>query len=252
MGDYVVKNLDSLGFLATNAKQEKYEVFEKNKKRILQGSDSGVRGDEVELHSKYVVAIVRNEELTLLKTIPIQLDTIPVEEVEEKLVQKSAEKRNQLGQAFGTKKRKQQIKQQEMNQIQVETLADVKQMTERIQQTALPRKQEVEEQMMKDKVIPPCNVNAGNPEQVYNVDDICPPHLLALIDVKPLWKARQISDCWNHLKGLYPGQFVKDRLQETLKEKKDKERVKKVSDFDAACVSCLFITILSAKTFSDE
>jgi hypothetical protein len=227
MEKYKINNIDSLGFLATNARDEVYQVFEQHKKRILEGS-SGARGEEVELHTKYVVAVVKDQKISFLKTVPIQLDTVPRNAVESNLVLNSKEKRIQLGEAFGTRKKKQQLRQQEINQIQVDTLGDVKQMTERIGQTSLPRQHELEEQIMNDRLIPPCNTNAAIPGEVYNIDDICPPYLVKLINVKLLWKARTLPECLEYLKGLKLGRFLQDLIEETLKEKKDKTRLRQV------------------------
>ena len=69
--------------------------------------------------------------------------------------------RNDLGQSFGTKKRRKTIKNLEMNQIRVENMQDVSgKIKEIIAETSnsIPLKKELDERIMADRLIPKCNL----------------------------------------------------------------------------------------------
>lgn len=116
---------------------------------------------------RYAVGIVnkRTGEIELHEATSITVDNVvkALKTSESKTIgDKNMEARNQLGQAFGTKKRKQAIKAYEMNQINVGGLAEV---ANKINDTIsehvakLPEKQSAEELSMADRVIPPCNLS---------------------------------------------------------------------------------------------
>ena len=52
---------------------------------------------------------------------------------------------------------------------------------------------------MADRLIPPCNVAAAEPNQIYNIEDIIPLHVTTAIDVKVIWKARETIEAFEAL-----------------------------------------------------
>jgi DNA-directed RNA polymerase I subunit RPA49 len=75
---------------------------------------------------------------------------------------KNAAARNKLGQAFGTKKRKQAIKAQEQNVVNVDGLSGVSSRIKDVIATnmpVVPLKDELASIEMADRLIPPCNLN---------------------------------------------------------------------------------------------
>ena len=75
--------------------------------------------------------------------------------------EKSTLARNDLGQSFGTKKRRKTIRNLEMNQIRVENMQDVSgKIKDMITETAnsIPLKKELDERVMQDRLIPKCNL----------------------------------------------------------------------------------------------
>ena len=91
--------------------------------------------------------------------------------------EKSTLARNDLGQSFGTKKRKKTIKDLEMNQIRVENMQDV---TGKIKQvigetaSSIPLKEELDLQVMADRPIPKCNVDVCFPVFVTCATNLLP------------------------------------------------------------------------------
>lgn len=148
--------------------------------------------------------------------------------------------RNELGQTFGTKKRKNIIKAAEMNQVRVSSLKDVaEKISETIKEnaTVIPLKADIDLQTMADRLIPPCNIEAISPADVYDVKDIISDEILHSIDVKFLWRARTLDECFNHLGNLEKvlmlvhlemGEFVKSKITALVKEKKEKNELRKV------------------------
>ncbi|KAJ3320893.1 DNA-directed RNA polymerase I subunit rpa49 [Boothiomyces sp. JEL0866] len=177
---------------------------------------------------RYAVGIVNKKsgEIELHEATSITIENVvkALKTSESKTIgDKNMEARNQLGQAFGTKKRRQAIKAYEMNQINVGGLADV---ANKINDTIsehvakLPEKQTADELSMADRAI--------TPSEVYNIDDILPPSLFTAIDIKALWKARLLQDVYNELAPLNIGGFVKSKIEEILMVKTDKIALKRV------------------------
>ncbi|KAJ3275477.1 DNA-directed RNA polymerase I subunit rpa49 [Terramyces sp. JEL0728] len=116
---------------------------------------------------RYAVGIVNKKtgEIELHEASSVRVDCVvkALKSQESKTIgDKNMEARNQLGQAFGTKKKRQAIKAYEMNQINVGGLAEV---ANKINDTisehvaGLPEKFSAEELSMADRVIPPCNLS---------------------------------------------------------------------------------------------
>jgi hypothetical protein len=195
---YKTTTTNSIGFLGKHS-LDTFDVYESNKKKMIESKD--FVGEQVDLNSDYYCGVVKDNAIQFIKLVPVDLQ-LKYDPNPERLIQKSADKRNQLGIVFGTKKRKQQIKQQEMNQIDITLLSDTNAMNQHIQQNSLPEKQDLEEQSFKDRLIPPCDINAPTPQKVYNRNDILPNSMLGMIDIKPMWKARELNECFSSLQSL--------------------------------------------------
>jgi DNA-directed RNA polymerase I subunit RPA49 len=105
--------------------------------------------------------------------------------------------RNQLGEAFGSKKRKIQIKQIEQNKVDVDSVEKVAgALSQSIQSSAASRitKEQVEDMVNKERPIPPFNINATIPAQVYNMDDIAPKSEVKTISIKDFMNVKIKSD----------------------------------------------------------
>ena len=115
----------------------------------------------------YVVGVVNDQEKTiqLHEAMPVSMvHTVKHARTEDSslIKEKSALARNELGQTFGTKKRKKIIKDMEINQIRVENMQDVAaKIKETIAETAkaIPLQADLEKQIMDDRLIPPCNID---------------------------------------------------------------------------------------------
>jgi hypothetical protein len=102
---------------------------------------------------------------------------------------------------------------------------------------------------MADRLIPPCNMDTVDPSQIYNIEDMIPLNISNALDVKVIWKAREIVEAWEFLAPLQYeieltlriGSFLKNKFLAALTEKKDKLLVKRVyySTLILACFSCL-------------
>lgn len=105
--------------------------------------------------------------------------------------------RNQLGEAFGSKKRKIQIKQMEQNKVDVDSVERVADaLNKTIQSSAAARitKEQIEEMVHKERPIPPFNLDATTPAQVYNLDDIAPKSEVKTISIKDFMNVKLKAD----------------------------------------------------------
>nr|KAJ3421555.1 DNA-directed RNA polymerase I subunit rpa49 [Polyrhizophydium stewartii] len=145
------------------------------------------------------------------------------------IAEKNMTARNQLGEAFGTKKRKQAIRALEKNQVDVSGLQAVAhKISEKIEETSalLPAKAEIDSKMLAERDIPPCNTEATTPEEVYRIADIVPAEVLDSIDIKQLWKSRLESDIAKAMQSLKATDWVLGRIVATVQEQSDKKRAK--------------------------
>ncbi|KAF9209457.1 DNA-directed RNA polymerase I subunit rpa49 [Haplosporangium sp. Z 27] len=97
--------------------------------------------------------------------------------------------KNTLGEAFGTKKIKQQIKSVERNAVNVNTLESVASILHdsiAAKTSALPSKVEIKTQADEDRPIPPYDINATKVEDIYKIDSLITPAEYQLIPFKTL------------------------------------------------------------------
>lgn len=151
----------------------KFDVYEPiqesmfKKRRVVVAETEKIEYVSTELkdsYCKYAIGVVDKSTgiVTLHEATPVSMTNYvkSLKPAESSLIsEKNAAARNQLGQAFGTKKRRQAIKALELNQVGVSGLQDVDMIKETIASNveSLPKAEELLAQMMEDRLIPPCN-----------------------------------------------------------------------------------------------
>jgi len=148
-----------------------------------------------------------------------------------KVEQSYAERRNILGETFGTKKVKQAIRAIERNQIDVTTLKPIAGLIEDTIITKaeeIPSMEEITLEMQLDRPIPPYNADAERADEIYSFDDIITPeemHDLSRL-VKPWLKLdRQLYEELRDSKR-YPGYVLRHLESMVDSPKKDKRKLK--------------------------
>lgn len=145
--------------------------FKKRKVLVAESGKIEYVGDssESQYNCKYAIGILdrKTNTIKLHSATALSMQAI-VKKLKNKetrtIGMKDYQARNQLGQAFGTRKRKQAIKAQEQNIVNVSGLADVAgaiKDTIAMNAPAQPLKATLLEQSMQDRLIPPCNVNVS-------------------------------------------------------------------------------------------
>ncbi|KAJ3373237.1 Actin-like 6A [Kappamyces sp. JEL0680] len=190
-------------------------MWKKRKLLVAKSPKIEWSGEGHEDSCRYVVGVVNKStgKVSLHEATSVMMEhSIRDENVQESALikDKSYVANNELGQTFGTKKRKKAIKTQEMNQIRVENMLDVAgKIKETIAETApsillkgtgdqpdCSPTADLDAQTMADRLIPPCNLDAIEPSQVYSLEDIIPAAVADSIDIKKLWKARELKECF--------------------------------------------------------
>lgn len=152
-------------------------------------------------------------------------------------ITQNADARNQLGQAFGTKKRRAIIKATEINRVDVATMHDVQEtiktnissnMADMPDKGTPTNAAGLEKQMLDGKFIPPCNPFAATPDLVYSMADIAPEALLKLINIKDIWAVRLTDEAWELLGHLDVTSWVWSRIELVLSERNDKPRLRQL------------------------
>ncbi|KAH6569679.1 hypothetical protein BASA50_002125 [Batrachochytrium salamandrivorans] len=191
-------------------------------------------GEPSASNCKYIVGILDKStgEVSLHDASPLTMTTIVKSQKQgpsKTISDKNMLARNQLGEAFGTKKRKKAIRALEQNKVDVVGLHDVASaITDKIQETSalLPTKAVIDATMLADRDIPPCNVDASMPSEVYKLSDVAPSVVLDAINVKQLWKARLEADIQQSIQEFRMTNWVTERLMLTVQEQKEKSRAK--------------------------
>ncbi|KZT03300.1 RNA polymerase I associated factor A49-like protein [Laetiporus sulphureus 93-53] len=105
--------------------------------------------------------------------------------------------RNQLGEAFGTKKVKAAIRAQERNRVDVDAMKGVAgHLQETIMENteSLPSREEAKESADSGRLIPPHNADAQHPEDVYALQGIIPDSEFNALSVSAFKSAKSIED----------------------------------------------------------
>ncbi|KAF9427826.1 DNA-directed RNA polymerase I subunit rpa49 [Podila epigama] len=137
------------------------------------------------------------------------------------------EAKNALGEAFGTKKIKQQIKSIERNAVNVSTLDNVASILHdsiSAKTSALPSKAEIKSEADEDRPIPPYDIDATKVEDIYKMDALIPPAEYQVIPFKPL-----LEKVERPLEALpfQQSTYVNDSLKAALSvSKKDRHKIR--------------------------
>ncbi|KAI1310809.1 DNA-directed RNA polymerase I subunit rpa49 [Mortierella claussenii] len=216
------------------------EAKAKRKRRIIEADTGKVEfvGQNFGENSRqgfcrYVIAI-RNKETdkVIFKDAPVIAVNRTIKSLKNAKLHASGNEqflqaKNALGEAFGTKKIKQQIKSVERNAVNVSTLdsdAGILRDSISAKTSALPSKAEIKAKADEDRPIPPYDINATKVEDIYKLDNLINPSEYQLIPFKAL------LDKSNKPLELLPYQgstFVNESLLAALSvSKKDRHKIR--------------------------
>lgn len=141
------------------------------------------------------------------------------------------EAKNALGDTFGTKKARQQIRSAERNEVKAEALGQdvVSTMQNEIDEAAqaVPTMDEIKEDQEKERPVPPYDASATAPADIYNLDDIISPEELNAVPIKEILKCTNLQEIQEHLPYTL-SEFVNSRLLSIVasKGKVDRKQVR--------------------------
>ncbi|KAF9123417.1 DNA-directed RNA polymerase I subunit rpa49 [Mortierella sp. 14UC] len=183
-------------------KPESEESKNKKKRRIVEADTGKVEfvgqnfGEGARpAYCRYVLAIRdRDTDKVVFKDAPVIAVNRTIKSLKNAKTQFSSKEqfiqaKNTLGEAFGTKKIKQQIKSVERNAVNVGTLdsiAGILQDTIAAKTNALPSKESIKAKADEDRPIPPFDIAATKVEDIYKVDTLITPAEYQVIPFKAL------------------------------------------------------------------
>ncbi|GAB5589905.1 DNA-directed RNA polymerase I subunit rpa49 [Umbelopsis nana] len=141
------------------------------------------------------------------------------------------EAKNALGDTFGTKKARQQIKSMERNEVKAESLAQdvVSTMQQEIDVAAqaVPTIAEIQKDQETERPVPPYDATATAPADIYNLDDIISPEELNVVPIKDILKITNLKELQEQLPYTL-SEFVNSRILSivTSKGKVDRKQVR--------------------------
>ncbi|KAJ2314339.1 DNA-directed RNA polymerase I subunit rpa49 [Coemansia sp. RSA 2611] len=146
------------------------------------------------------------------------------------LAGRAAQARNELGEAFGSKKRKAQIRAEERNRINMDGVqGDMKTIGASIELRAgaLPTAQDLKAAEQVSRPVPRFNAETNVVAEVYDMEDLLPKAIAGQIDVSPFVKA---TDPKSYSKKIpVHSQFVHKKVSEILSQPKpDVARLRRV------------------------
>ncbi|KAF9981142.1 DNA-directed RNA polymerase I subunit rpa49 [Mortierella antarctica] len=218
-------------------KPESEEAKSKKRKRILEADTGKVEfvgqnfGDDARSgFCRYVVAI-RDKETNKVtfKDAPVIAVNRTIKSLKNAKLHVSSKEqftqaKNSLGEAFGTKKIKQQIKSVERNAVNVSTLDNVAgylQDSISAKTSALPSKAEIKARADEDRPIPPYDLDATKVEDIYKLDTLITPAEYQLIPFKAILEKSLAALPFQE------STFVNDALTAALStSKKDRHRIR--------------------------
>ncbi|KAI9091294.1 RNA polymerase I associated factor, A49-like protein [Phlyctochytrium arcticum] len=210
------------------------------RRRIVVGETSSIEyvASNAGQHNfcRYVVGVYdkKSQQLSLQEAEVFRVDTIVKSlkhHVSRHVGEKNTLARNTLGEAFGTRKRRQAIKALEKNEVDVAGLAEVEDaIKETIDEKSmgLPTREEVMKEAQNDRSIPPYNMNATSPSEVYNPDDLISPLDLNALNIKELVKARNTETVQKLIKPITTSKWITERICQVLKAKNDTVTIRRL------------------------
>ncbi|KAJ3174084.1 DNA-directed RNA polymerase I subunit rpa49 [Geranomyces variabilis] len=195
-----------------------------------------VGNNDAKSFCRYVVGVFDKEtkQLTLQETELFHLTTTvkTLKQHESRHIgEKNMTARNALGEAFGTKKRRQAIKAMEKNQVDVSGLTDVSDIIKGAideKTAAIPTRSEIAEDTKQDRAIPPYNAAAQTPSEVYAPEDLATDAELKALQFKQLWKIRGSDDVKAQLAPMSLTSWVWDKMHACLRSKDDVNRFRRL------------------------
>lgn len=190
-----------------------YSASDKRRK-LMVGENSMIRfegenlDNKKELYCNYLIGIYnKDDNSVLLRNAPFYNVTRKIKSVEaisvpKSNLEKNISARNELGQAFGTKKIKQKIRNFEKNRVDIQSLSNVVSHihnTIEEKSSIIPSKDELEKAQEEDRLIPPYNSTTVKTNEIYNIEDIVPSHELKSISIDELLQLDTQKDVENYL-----------------------------------------------------
>ncbi|KAJ8325239.1 DNA-directed RNA polymerase I subunit rpa49 [Batrachochytrium dendrobatidis] len=207
------------------------------KKRRLAVAETAIMeyvGEPSTVNCNYIVGILDKASgvMSLHDASPLTMTSIvkSQKQISSKLIgEKNTAARNKLGQTFGSKKRKKNIQDLELNKVDVTGLENVASaITNKIQETSkvLPSREMITSTMFADRNIPPCHMDAETPDKVYRLEDLAPTQIMNTIDIKLVWKARLEEEIVKQVQGYKMTSWILKCLITTVQEQKHKSHAK--------------------------
>ncbi|CAO3667822.1 unnamed protein product [Umbelopsis vinacea] len=217
----------------------------KKKQRIVAGETEKIEfvgknfgtDSTTDLPCRYVVAVYDKKDNTItLQEAPVINMHRTVKALKGLKSQATAknsflEAKNALGDTFGTKKARQQIRSAERNEVKAEALGldVVSTMQNEIDEAAqaVPTMDEIKEDQEKERPVPPYDASATAPADIYNLDDIISPEELNAVPIKDILKCTNLQEIQEHLPYTL-SEFVNSRLLSIVasKGKVDRKQVR--------------------------
>lgn len=197
-GDVAAASFTNSGDVSADIKLDLYNHSKKNS--ILHGESTNglLKFDADEINdSQYLIGIFNGKEnkLRIIKNSKLFSGRVKssknlisdaklIKTLKRKEIEGSyAERRNALGEEFGTKKAKKAINEASRNKINSESLEDSQiDIIDGIKQTTknMPNREEMNKLVeIENRVIPPFNINAKNVEDIYSIEEIIPIEILS-------------------------------------------------------------------------
>lgn len=216
-GDAIVASFTNSSKLPETVGLELYTSSKNPNHSILHGEskDKSLQYDADELtDSKYVIGVYdsKSKSIKLLKNTKMFSGRVSATESlisDAKLVKKLkrknladegtfSERRNALGEEFGTKKAKKAITEAARNRIDAAMLEDSQiDIVDGIRQTtkSMPDREQMAKMVEKEnRVIPPCHADATNVEEIYPIEEIVPDEILGCFPVDIFFSAKVEGD----------------------------------------------------------
>ncbi|KAJ1990295.1 DNA-directed RNA polymerase I subunit rpa49 [Coemansia spiralis] len=129
--------------------------------------------------------------------------------------------RNELGEAFGNKKRKAQIRAEERNKINMETVKsdmDVIETSIGLRTSSMPTNKDLQKVADDSRPVPKYNPEATNPADIYDMEDVLAKASAAHINIMPFIKASDMEECKKNIP--VRSMFVLKKVEQIIDQNK--------------------------------
>ncbi|KAJ1667033.1 DNA-directed RNA polymerase I subunit rpa49 [Coemansia sp. RSA 1813] len=141
--------------------------------------------------------------------------------VERNMSNRIIQARNELGEAFGNKKRKAQIRAEERNKINMDTVKGDMSIIETsigLRTSSMPTAEDLKSVEDANRPVPKYDLEATKPEDIYDMDDVLPMAIASHINVTPFTKATDTDEYRQNVP--VRSLFVLKKIELTLEQKK--------------------------------